>query len=1241
MEEQVVLFISAVTDEFRTYRDAVARALRRPGVSVEVQEDFIASGDTSLLKLDYYIQRCDAIIHLVGDATGRLAREPALADLRRRYPDCPRQQAALGAVLDGNAGLFSYTQWEAYLAVLHDKMLFVCVPEMDAPREPGFVSEAAQGELQRRHLARLRECGRYPEIAFSNSDKLIINLLRSSLEEKIRSEIAAKKFRAKILACWSEVEKVCEERKDLTSKYDKHADDSYYQEREIEKTFREFVQSQAKGMIIVGESGMGKTTLLVHLVSACLKNGDLCAMFNSGEFPSDTSIGTHLANELGRSKLKEETAVESFWSAIDEVGKSYHKQVLVFIDAINEYNPRPRDRRPVDLMKELDKTISDLSTRFGQVKFVVTCRADTWARAIAIAPTCFRGKGATYFTPSKEEVAWTLSKFSPEEFQGAYENYRKEGRIETEFEQLSPLAKHHLRDPFILRIAHEAYANGKIPRELDTGELFGSYYDDLGVGRSDVDLHDLHDFIDRLIDEMFGGDACGEAIQRTAFPRNRDLEHRKHDLFEELNFSNRGSLGFEARQKNVIRTWKTLTELGEMETQIRFTYDRFAEYLLAKRLWVLIHSQEKTGKSLPQSAKSIFKTNLPQAQRDPVVHGALRLTLSLICKEIFGSLARKDYSIGVAKYVAVLKAISEIDARGQWLVSSALAQIARSKTGGIELLQEILKQLGKGRSSAGRRFPVIESVYRVLKDEDYRLWLHEQKDVQQVHLNVLYDHFVRAFQDANAAISAAAIQYVFFLWKDASTCDHGLSIANHGLSIASRLAGEVKPPLQMALSWAEVRRFCSLATLMILVLSEAPNERFSEAVKVTEKIVSRLELKKFQTMASLLMNTFLVDFFLHIIDQLPNPVQLDALKRYFNNRDEELAMFEEVLGLLDPKGDPSKLTVQTLKRLSQTDNSFVAQMLTFVISVNFERAASPEARARMLALADDMFFEEPRSPISEYCSSLALYHINFFGRRAGRESMRLMDRMASSILSEREGRFKISGKDHSFNIIGTYGRSLHKYHSKDGIDVEAMETPAQSAMQYATNALTDAKKKNNAEFYLYICKELGLLGVLVQPKYLFDVFTSILDDVNALDRPTIKRNLRFAPEYIERAKETILQSLTNIRVLYRQQVDEYLLDVLERPEIYAEIETKRIPDFRLPYFMSWAFEQLTFRCLAYHYEMIGKEFMRSLLDAARCGSPRDCMRTVLARGVKLAAELAPSPVISVKASATGSTPARE
>jgi len=51
------IFLSTVSNEFRTYRDRLAEKLKRPNLSVHVQEDFIAAGTETLDKLDDYIRR--------------------------------------------------------------------------------------------------------------------------------------------------------------------------------------------------------------------------------------------------------------------------------------------------------------------------------------------------------------------------------------------------------------------------------------------------------------------------------------------------------------------------------------------------------------------------------------------------------------------------------------------------------------------------------------------------------------------------------------------------------------------------------------------------------------------------------------------------------------------------------------------------------------------------------------------------------------------------------------------------------------------------------------------------------------------------------------------------------------------------------------------------------------------------------------------------------------------------------
>lgn len=104
----VRLFLSAVTDEFAGYRDALRRELQRPNVTVHIQEDFIATGTETLDKLDIYIRDCDAVIHLVGDMTGAWAPEPTLQALKLRYPDLAKQLASLQPSIEGNQPPLSY-----------------------------------------------------------------------------------------------------------------------------------------------------------------------------------------------------------------------------------------------------------------------------------------------------------------------------------------------------------------------------------------------------------------------------------------------------------------------------------------------------------------------------------------------------------------------------------------------------------------------------------------------------------------------------------------------------------------------------------------------------------------------------------------------------------------------------------------------------------------------------------------------------------------------------------------------------------------------------------------------------------------------------------------------------------------------------------------------------------------------------------------------------------------------------
>ena len=131
------IFLSMVSDEFRPYRELLTEDLERAGVEVDTQEKWGTLGDTTLGKLDTHLHACPAVIHVVGSALGHVPPAAAVKALLERHPGLI---AHFSQHIDFSPELlagFSYTQWEAYLAVFHQCPLHLYRPADGAPREPG------------------------------------------------------------------------------------------------------------------------------------------------------------------------------------------------------------------------------------------------------------------------------------------------------------------------------------------------------------------------------------------------------------------------------------------------------------------------------------------------------------------------------------------------------------------------------------------------------------------------------------------------------------------------------------------------------------------------------------------------------------------------------------------------------------------------------------------------------------------------------------------------------------------------------------------------------------------------------------------------------------------------------------------------------------------------------------------------------------------------------------------------
>ena len=246
----IQLFLSTVSAEFKGYRELLRHNLNLPDVTIQIQEDFIAGGVPTLDKLDLYIRECVAVIHLVGDGVGSLAKPRTLTYLNDHYPDLATRLPPLGGFLAADGPSLSYTQWEAWLALLHGRKLLICVPTPEAPREAGFTCDSQQQVLQKEHLARLRGFEAYPEVSFRSIDHLTWQI-QSSLFLELRT--AAGQIRRPTTLPYAPLGELLKGR-----------DDDLQKLQQLLGPIPEHAATASTAVALIGMGGVGKTRLAIE-----------------------------------------------------------------------------------------------------------------------------------------------------------------------------------------------------------------------------------------------------------------------------------------------------------------------------------------------------------------------------------------------------------------------------------------------------------------------------------------------------------------------------------------------------------------------------------------------------------------------------------------------------------------------------------------------------------------------------------------------------------------------------------------------------------------------------------------------------------------------------------------------------------------------------------------------------------------------------------------------------------------
>jgi tetratricopeptide (TPR) repeat protein len=353
---RVQLFLSTVSAEFKDYREVLRRNLNLPDVTIQIQEDFIAGGTPTLDKLDLYIRECDAVIHLVGDGFGSQAKPRSLAYLNKQYPDLSSRFPALGGFLSPEGPSLSYTQWEAWLALLHGRKLLICVPSPGAPRKEGFMADPDHLVLQQQHLVRLRSVEAYPEVNFDSIDQLTWQI-QGSLFLELRT--AAGQIRPPTTLPYAPLGNLLKGRDD----------DLHLLQQEVGPISRS-ATAASTAVALIGLGGVGKTRLAIEHAwrSAALHSA---VLFGSASSPE--ALNRSLAGLAAVHDLPEKAASEEAIQRQAVLGwLCSHPGWLLILDGIDA--------------KEAAQAVESLLPQTSGGQLLVTTRLSKWSSAVRRLP---------------------------------------------------------------------------------------------------------------------------------------------------------------------------------------------------------------------------------------------------------------------------------------------------------------------------------------------------------------------------------------------------------------------------------------------------------------------------------------------------------------------------------------------------------------------------------------------------------------------------------------------------------------------------------------------------------------------------------------------------------------------------------------------------------------------------------------------------------------------------------------
>ncbi|EFO81507.1 serine/threonine protein kinase [Oscillochloris trichoides DG-6] len=244
-----------------------------------------------------------------------------------------------------------------------------------------------------------------------------------------------------------------------------------YVARSIETDLADFLAGPAGALLILGDSGVGKTCLLAQWASELRRAGDAVLFYRCGG-----SLGPEIDREIARDLRRElPELLLGDLNQIAQLATAAQRRLVIIFDGLNEYRSGAQ-AGPEALLKQIDSLVGRVAG--PHLRMVISCNSATWNQLDrAGATNLFWG---SYYYSSTGESALTLDLFEPLNLALAYERYRRFFQLQTPLESLPLALRERLRKPLLMRMIAESYRDGAVvlaARGLSLG-IFRRFFDE-------------------------------------------------------------------------------------------------------------------------------------------------------------------------------------------------------------------------------------------------------------------------------------------------------------------------------------------------------------------------------------------------------------------------------------------------------------------------------------------------------------------------------------------------------------------------------------------------------------------------------------------------------------------------------------------------------------------------------------------------------------------------------------------